>query len=116
VWPELPQGKTVLKFSPGGGPWNDGLSKLEGYLYATGNCDTTERELSAVFRADGNFLGEEDFGELNLSLPDHVDEVEMTIQVTYLMKSSCAIGLSWQSPSIERNKPVAAPSPSPTPS
>jgi hypothetical protein len=114
-WLDLPAGKTVVTFSPGGGPLNDGLQDLMGSMSGTGNCSSGG--VSSSFKADGHFVGEgSDYDYLGISLPDHVDVIELTIQTSYDPQEKCTQGLEWRNPRIVRNKPLAEPSPSPSPS
>jgi hypothetical protein len=119
-WLDLPKGETVVTFSPGGGSRNDGLESLSGPIYETGNCNSSlESDLAWSFKGDGHFLGDDSdqypYPQL-VPLPDHVDQIVLTIETTYDPREKCTLGLEWRNPSIKRNKPLADPSPSPSPS
>jgi hypothetical protein len=115
-WLDLPKGETVVTFSPGGGTRNDGLRGLEGSMYQTGNCNSKSSDVYWSFSGDGHFLGDDSYvPEREISLPDHVDEIVLTIKATYDPNEKCTLGLEWKNPSIERRKPLL-PEPSPSPS
>jgi hypothetical protein len=111
----FPEG-TVVTFSPGGGPLNDGLGGLRGYMRSTGNCSSEESFVYSTFKADGHFVGNGYSGDLDIALPDHVDVLELTMQAVYDPHENCTLGLQWSDPRIERSRPLPKPSPSPSPS
>jgi hypothetical protein len=117
-WLDLAEGTTIVRFSPGGGNLNDGLDGLRGYISRTGNCGMATASFSWTFKADGHFVGEGpsnySYDELTISLPDHVDVIELTIEASYDPPEKCTLGLEWRDPRIVRNKPLAEPSPSPS--
>jgi hypothetical protein len=115
-WLDLPQGETVVKFSPGGGPKNDALSELRGDISRAGNC--VNSDVSWSFKGDGHFLGDDStyYSSYDrvIPLPDHVDQIVLTIKVTYVQQEKCSLGLEWRDPNILRSKPLPEPSPSPS--
>jgi hypothetical protein len=101
-WLDLPNGKTVVTFSPGGGAKNDGLRDLGGVMTSTGHCSAY---VSWSFRADGHFIGEDapDSASEPIPLPDHVDQIVLTIETDHGEYTECSLGVTWIEPSIRRH-------------
>jgi hypothetical protein len=108
--------ETTVTFSPGGGAKNDGLSSLTVDMFQVGDCKSRTNVVFWSFAADGHFLGDSSVynPSRRLSLPDHVNEIELTMSATYGKPENCDLGLGWRNPGIVRKKPLAEPSASPS--
>jgi hypothetical protein len=107
-WIDLPEGETVVVFSPGGGAKNDGLRAIAGEISKAGACPWGG--VHATFTADERRVFKDSPEMSRVTLPDHVDKLVLTIAAQYRkpreISGACRSGLSWRDPGVLRKGAV----------